>query len=104
MTRPFPDRDDLLATVREFLAELRPELEGQRRYQAQVAAYLLDIAMREGRLPGPPAIDLAGFRAAMRSGSLDGEETALAERLLDAAIAEVQVVRPAYLDTVHREN
>lgn len=105
MNRPFPERDDLLATVRDFLLELRPLLEGERRYQAQVAAYLLDIVRREGHQPARDGAigDLETFRAAIRAGRLDDREAELAETLLTELIAEVRIVRPDQLDPMHRK-
>ncbi len=102
MTAPFPARDDLLATVGEFLLRLRPTLSGELRYQAQVASYLIDIVRREPAGSGIDALgDLTAFRDAMRAGRLDDDDT-LAETLLANAVADVRIVRPDQLDPMHR--
>lgn len=102
MTAPFPTRDDLLATVSEFLAKLRPTLSGELRYQAQVAYYLVDIVRREADGAGNDTLgDLTAFRDAMRAGRLDDDAT-LAETLLANAVADVRIVRPDQLDPMHR--
>ena len=104
MTPRFPTRDDLLVTVRDFLVQLRPNLSGELRYQAQVAAYLLEIVRRESGEPGDerPARDLTAFRDAMRAGRFEGDET-LAATLLADAVAEARIVRPDHLDPMHRQ-
>ncbi len=99
MTKPFPAMDDILLTVRDFLHEIRADLSPERRYQAQVAAFLLDVARRE-HLSTPPAdaiTDLTAFRDAMRAGKFDSEETQIAEKLLQLSAAEMQIVRPDLL-------
>lgn len=103
MTAPFPARDDLLATVRDFLLQLRQGLSGELRFQAQVAAYLLDIVRREGcaTFDDDSLRELAAFRDAMRAGRFDGDDT-LAETLLAQTVAEVRIVRPDYLEPLHR--
>ena len=58
MTTPFPTTDDLLLTVRDFLNDVRGELSPERRYQAQVAAFLLDVVRRE-HAATPPADAIA---------------------------------------------
>lgn len=99
MTTPFPTMDDLLLTVRDFLNDIRGELSPERRYQAQVAAFLLDVARREHSAT-PPAdtiTDLTAFRDAIRAGKFDAEESQLAERLLMLSAAEMRIVRPDLL-------
>lgn len=99
MTTPFPTMDDLLLTVRDFLNDIRGELSPERKYQAQVAAFLLDVARREHSAT-PPAgaiADLTAFRDAIRAGKFDAEESELAEKLLLLSAAEVQIVRPDLL-------
>jgi hypothetical protein len=99
MTKPFPTMDDLLLTVRDFLNDMRGELSPERRYQAQVAAFLLDVARREHHAT-PPAeaiTDLAAFQNAIRAGKFDAEESELAEKLLQLSAAEMQIVRPDLL-------
>ena len=99
MTTPFPTMDDLLLTVRDFLNDIRGELSPERRYQAQVAAFLLDVARREklSTAPAEAIADLTAFRDAIRAGRFDAEEAVLAEKLLMLSAAEVEIVRPDLL-------
>ena len=109
MTAPYPPLDDLLLTVREFLDALRPELVGERRYQAQVAAYLLTVALRERGAAAPETVppldgaaDVAAFREALRAGRYD-DRAEIAEALLANAVRDAAMVRPDHLAPEHRE-
>jgi hypothetical protein len=115
-----PPLDNLLATVRGFLESCAPLLEGEARYHAQVAGYLLGICEREGRLG--PAFDaqerrlLAGLlghdgptselnvelAAALRAGRWDDDLSRVLDVLLAVGINRVAVVRPDQLDPSHR--
>jgi hypothetical protein len=99
MTTPFPAMDDLLLTVRDFLNDIRAELSPERRYQAQVAAFLLDVVRREhsATAPADAITDLTAFRDAIRAGNFDAEEAELAEKLLQLSATEMQIVRPDLL-------
>jgi hypothetical protein len=110
MTGAYPPLDDLLVTVRDFLMEIRQELDGARRYHAQVAAYLLEIALREMQDRGDESAvkkkfgpDLERFRFAIRSGMFDARDAELRSALLSDAIAAVAVTRPDHLHPEHRK-
>jgi hypothetical protein len=98
MTEAYPPLDELLLTVRDFLLEIRPRLDGAHRYHAQVAAYLLEIAQRELQ----DRSDMEKLRTAMRSGALDAREDELRAALLTDVIAAVAVTRPDHLHPGHR--
>ncbi len=109
MTEAYPPLDELLLTVRDFLLEIRPRLDGAHRYHAQVAAYLLEIAQRELQdRNGEAAVkkhfgsDMEQLRTAMRSGALDAREDELRAALLTDVIAAVAVTRPDHLHPEHR--
>jgi hypothetical protein len=109
MTGAYPPLDDLLVTVRDFLMDIRQELDGARRYHAQVAAYLLEIALRELQDRGGEAAvendfgaDMERFRLAIRSGAFDARDAALRSALLRDAIAAVAMTRPDHLHPDHR--
>jgi hypothetical protein len=120
MSQDRPAIDDLLLSVEQLLGECAPKLEGELRYHAQVAAYLLQICRREIRLaPGFAAAEtdaLAGFLG--RKAPLDELERGLAENIraggcdtqwqaaLDLVLAQtvdkVRIVRPGHLAPEHR--
>ena len=122
MSQDRPALPDLLATVREFLEALGPTLAPGPRYQARVAAYLLEIAGRE--LERGPALDRAAalrlsaflgesrdlpelersLAARLRSGALDPRYQEALALLLAHAVDRVRVVKPAHLDPRHRED
>lgn len=109
MTEAYPPLDELLVTVREFLLEIRQELTGAQRYHAQVAAFLLEIALRELQHPGAEVAvrnsfgrDLQRLRTAIRSGALDTRDAELRSALLSDAIAAVAITRPDHLHPEHR--
>jgi hypothetical protein len=120
MSQDRPAIDDLLASVEQLLGECAPKLEGELRYHAQVAAYLLQICRREIRLaPGFDAAEadaLTGFlgrRApldelerglaeAIRAGGCDGQWQAALDLVLAQTIDKVRIVRPGHLAPEHR--
>jgi len=108
MSASFPDTDNLLRTVRDFLDDLRSSLEGEQRYHAQVASYLLDIVLRERsgeQVPVAPAgLDARTFRDAVRSGTLDGRDDTLIAELLDMSARDAAAVRPSHVQPEHRED
>jgi len=110
MTEAYPPLDELLVTVRDFLMEVRQSLTGAQRYHAQVAAYLLEIAMRELKDPGGEVavknsfgLDMQRLRTAIRSGALDSRDEELSAALLTDAIAAVAITRPDHLHPEHRD-
>jgi len=120
MSQDRPAIDDILATVQQFLDGAGDSLEGDKRYNAQVARYLLAICEREMRLG--PALDaaerqrLAAFLGAdgtlaalnqrlaadIRAGHLDDRWTQTLDLVLSQVIDKVTVVRPERLDPMHR--
>jgi hypothetical protein len=50
MRQDRPSINAMLLTVKQFLDDLRPKLEGESKYHAQVSSYLLGICERELRL------------------------------------------------------
>jgi hypothetical protein len=117
MSQYRPAIDDLLASVREALDQLVPQLDGEARYQAQVASHLVGICERQlGIGEGHPAVDAAawagllgrtggepeplarGLCAAIRAGRLDDRFTAVVETVLARTIDDVRVVRPSHLE------
>jgi hypothetical protein len=120
MSQDRPVIDDILATVERFLEDCRGKLEGETRYHAQVAAYLLGICRRELRLA--PQLDAAErarltaflgvdaaspeldeqLAAAIREGRLDGRWDELLDLVLAATVSKVAIVRPAHLAPEHR--
>ena len=120
MSQDRPAIDDLLLSVEQLLGECAPKLEGELRYHAQVAAYLLQICRREIRLaPGFDAAEadaLAGFlgrRATLdelerglaeniRAGGCDGQWQAALDLVLAQTVDKVRIVRPTHLAAEHR--
>ena len=50
MSQDRPSINDMLLTVKQFLDDLGPKLEGESKYHAQVASYLLGLCEHELRL------------------------------------------------------
>lgn len=111
-----PDLPEILRTVREFVHDLVPRLEGLDRYHALCARHLLDIASREltaewrhetsaddRRLQaflGSSAVGealLGEFCARIAAGAYDGDLESLHEVLLAHVTGKVQVTRPGHL-------
>ncbi|MDQ2805235.1 MAG: DUF6285 domain-containing protein, partial [Pseudomonadota bacterium] len=104
MSQDRPPIDNILATVRRFLDACVPRLEGEMRYHAQVASYLLAIGERELRLGSTFDAEeqalLAGFvtrdgsaaelnadlAAGLRAGRLDDAFPQVLEVLLARAV------------------
>ncbi len=121
MSQDLPTLPDLLLTVREFIEEITPQLEGRDRYHAICATYLLDIVRRE--LDLGPALDAdersmiahfigmeadlehgyATLARAIRSGSLDDRWDQLLTLLTRHVVNKVRVTRPDVLHPMHRE-
>ncbi|HMM75285.1 MAG TPA: DUF6285 domain-containing protein [Gammaproteobacteria bacterium] len=120
MSQDLPTLPDLLHTVREFVDEIAPQLDGRDRYHALCASYLLGIVQRELALG--PRIDaeersmLAHFigmdsdlehgyatlARAIRSGSLDERWDSLMTLLLRHVVNKVRVTKPDHLHPMHR--
>jgi hypothetical protein len=96
--KELPDIPDMLATVREFLKRLGPSLDKGMKFEAQVAAYLLDIAVRELAAHPTVRIDISQLCADIRSGSLDKQWDEILDTELDAVVARVRIVRPKHLE------
>lgn len=113
MNRDQPGIAEILLTVQEFIDEITDQLQGQDRYHALCASYLLAVAQREVAL-GPivdaeeaAALsdlpdDAALFAQRLRSGELDDQWEALAPRVLQHVINKVRISRPDHLDPMHR--
>jgi hypothetical protein len=115
-----PDINNILLTVQKFIKETTPKLQGETKYHAIVAAYLLDIAERELRLA--PGFDkqevgkLSDFLKSsgslddlhkalakgVRSGALDKDWDALLDMVLAQTVSDVSVVRPDHMAPQHR--
>lgn len=117
MSQYRPAIDDLLASVREALDQLVPQLEGEARYKAQVASHLVGICERElaigqshpeadraawagllGRDGGEPEPTARELCAAIRAGRLDDRFADVVETVLARTIDDVRVVRPSHLE------
>ena len=122
MTQDAPSIDELLVTVREFVQEITPQLDGRDRYHAQCAVYLLDIVRRElgadatdetveqamlARYLGDGATGAAGLAALaaeIRSGRLDARFDELLADLTRQVVGKVRITRPDQLHPMHRES
>lgn len=120
MSQDLPSLPELLRTVREFVDEITPQLDGRDRYHGLCASYLLSIAEREMALG--PEIDadeqsmLAHFigmetdlahgyatlARAIRSGSLDERWDQLMSLLTRHVVNKVRVTKPDHLHPMHR--
>lgn len=118
MPHDWPELPDLLVTVREFLDDLTPRLEGQDRYHALCAAYLLNIAGRELKEWSRPATQDDARLAALvpdselmspaevvsalcrdiRAGKHDERLPELMTVMHAHVSSKVRVSRPEYLD------
>lgn len=113
MTQYRPAMDNLLTTVRQFLDDLAPQLDGETKYKTQVCAFLLAVCHRELAAGDAPDIaDQAAWSslldgaqgstddlsrslcAKIRMGSFDAEF----DRVLDVVLARTteaaRLVRP----------
>jgi hypothetical protein len=120
MSQDNPPLLEILRTVREFIDDITPRLEGQDRYHGLCASHLLAIAERE--LDEGPGIDAAEAAAlasfgvtdeplpeawaalgrGIRAGRHDARWDALLELLLAHTINRVRVTRPDQLHPMHR--
>ena len=122
MSQDRPSAPELIRTVRDFLAELRPKLEGAEQYKALVASYVLGIVEREITLA--PALDqqerdeLAAFLNAsgtlpelqrklsenIRAGRHDDDWQRVLDLVLTQVVNKVRVVKPESLDAIHSQS
>jgi len=119
MSQDNPSIPELLRTVREFIDEVTPKLEGQDRYHALCTSYLVSIVERE--LASGAAIDRAeqvaladftgrdeplptGYAALareIRAGHHDARWDALAALLFEHVTNKVRVSKPDHLHPMH---
>ncbi len=121
MAHDQPDVPELIKTVREFLGGIAAKLDGQDRYHALCAVYLLEIVERElaewrrgetpddrrlralAKLPDAAVDSLAErLSADIRAGKFDETMDELLDALTEHVVAKVRVSRPASLDPGHR--
>lgn len=120
MSQDLPDLPELLRTVREFIDEVTPQLDGRDRYHGLCASYLLTIAERElalgADIDAEERANLAEFigmqaelghgyatlARAIRSGSLDERWDQLMTLLTRHVVNKVRVTRPDHLHPMHR--
>ena len=100
MVKEFPDTDDLLATVREFLQRVSPDLPANSKFDGQVAVYLIDIVRREiaasMREPAEESY-AAALCAEIRSGKRDDDWERTLQNILEDTVARVKIARPSHL-------
>ena len=113
MTQYRPTMNELLTTVREFLDDLAPLLDGETRYKAQVCAFLLSVCRRElAAGTGPDAADRTAWSrllggadgdaatlsrtlcAAIRAGDFDTDFDETLDAVLERTAAAAHLVRP----------
>lgn len=113
MTQYRPAMDNLLTTVRQFLDDLGPQLEGETKYKAQVCAFLLAVCSRElAAGNAPDAADHAAWSflldgaqgsaddlsralcAKIRTGDFDAEFDQVLDVVLARTTAAAHLVRP----------
>lgn len=117
MAQDNPNLIELVETVGEFINEITPKLEGQDRYHALCAAFLLDIVAREltqewqpqetpddRRLKSllgedlPQAEILKHLSEAIRAGEFKDRDSELFEILRRHVEAKIKVTKPSYFD------
>lgn len=121
MSQDAPSIDELLITVREFVDEIAPQLDGRDRYHALCASFVLEIVRREiargeadetaeramlARYLDAPASGPAGIAAlarAIRAGGLDERFDELLADLTRHVVDKVRVTRPEVLHPMHRD-
>lgn len=123
MAHDQPDLPEILRTLREFVVEIGPRLEGLDRYHALCAQQLIDVCLREldewtrVETPGDTTLrDLAGAPAdvpigtviadlcqSIRAGRFDEDLDGLRDALLSHVVEKVNVTRPDALAPEHRQ-
>jgi len=120
MSQDNPSIPELLRTVREFIEEITPKLEGQDRYHALCTSYLVSIVERELAYGGaidrdeqaalrgftgrdePLAAGYSALAREIRAGTHDARWDALATLLLEHVANKVRVSKPDHLHPMHR--
>lgn len=117
MAHDWPDVPNLVGTAREFIEGVTGKLDGQDRYYALCASYLLEIVERELADWAPcetaddarlrklldgaqnlPRDELAAtLSAEIRAGRLDDRGDELLEALLSHVRSKVEVSKPSFL-------
>jgi hypothetical protein len=121
MSQDRPDIADILATVQDFVERITARLEGEDRYHAQVASYLLGIGKREllrgstfdalerkrlteflGR-QGSLAVLTRDLCTSIRAGRFDERWDETLALVLQEVVDKVNVVRPDHLASEHAQ-
>lgn len=110
MLHTFPDAEEILVAVREYLRdEVMPRTEGTLSFHARVAANLLDVLSRE--LADGPATeqrfrellaslghpDEASLALAVRAGEVPSDDARLHQALMTVTTERLAVANPRYL-------
>ena len=117
MAQDNPNVMELVQTVREFIEEVMPKLDGQDRYHALCSIFLLEIVERELSIDWQPletADDrrlkallgdeipkdeiLSSLSKAIREGRFKDRESELFDTLLRHVEAKIAVTKPSYID------
>ncbi|MEQ8663654.1 MAG: DUF6285 domain-containing protein [Gammaproteobacteria bacterium] len=124
MAHDGPVLPEMLATVREFVAGITPQLDGLDRYHALCAQFLLDCALREltqweacetpddrrlralaGAAPAQPMEEVVTTLCQrIRAGYFDDDLESLCETLTAHVVDKVRVAKPAVLAPQHRDS
>ncbi len=120
MSQDHPPLGELLRTVREFIDDITPKLDGQDRYHGLCAAYLVSIVEREltqgGALDRDEAATLIAFNGTssalpdayaelagqIRRGQHDQRWDKLMALIIQHVVNKVSVSKPDYLHAMHR--
>ncbi len=121
MSQDRPSINDILLTVKQFLDDLGPKLEGESKYHAQVSSYLLGICERELRLAvgfdtdehghlstflgteGSLGDLTATLCAGIRGGKYDARWDEVLDLVLQQTVDKVKIVKPGHLSPMHRD-
>ncbi len=123
MAHDWPSLPELINTVREYIDDLTPRLQGMDRYHALCSLQLLDVVQRELHewTPRETADDIrlralgelgtdvprdeltARLSAQIHAGKFDQRMAELESAMLEHVMAKVRVTKPGYLAPEHRE-
>ena len=123
MAHDWPSLPELINTVRDYIDDLTPRLQGMDRYHALCSLQLLDVVQRElhewtpretpddARLralgdlgPEVPRDELtARLSAQIHAGKFDQRMAELERAMLEHVMAKVRVTKPGLLAAEHRE-
>mgnify|MGYP001824896217 CR=1 FL=1 len=117
MAQDNPNVIELVQTVREFIEEITAKLDGQDRYHALCAAFLLEIVQRELSSEWQPVETsddkrlktllgdevskqeiLSSLSQAIREGRFKDRESEMFDTLLQHVEAKIAVIKPSYID------